>query len=300
MDVRQIIQCFMERKPKRAFIYPYGNMGYELRRILTERVGFEGEILCVDDYYSQINGKVFSTDYLKKVVWTNDDLFMIASSDPFLFYEIRIFVEQIVPKHLVVDCFGENSFVHSDNPRVAALSIAAREIYKNSVRGNVAEAGVYKGEFAKFINVLFPYRQIYLFDPFEGFRKEDITDKDAFSEDDINRWYWTKSDTSEKIVMNNLRYPNNAIIRRGYVPESLEGVDDSFAFVSLDMDLYYPTYEALKFFWPMMSPGGYIFVHDVDNLEGCGKAVREFCKENGTGYVCLNDCISAAIVKPLN
>ena len=37
---------------------------------------------------------------------------------------------------------------------------------------------------------------------------------------------------------------------------------EKFAFVSLDTDLYKPTLAGLEFFWPRMSKGGFIFIHD--------------------------------------
>nr|MCR5421187.1 TylF/MycF family methyltransferase [Lachnospiraceae bacterium] len=116
--------------------------------------------------------------------------------------------------------------------------------------------------------------------------------------DQIKKWEGCKADTSEDIVLRKIPYPDNAIFKKGYVPETLQDINDTFAFVNLDMDLYMPTYEALKFFWEKMSPGGYIFIHDVNNWDGCGKAVEDFCKKYHTGYICLNDRITAALVKP--
>ena len=37
----------------------------------------------------------------------------------------------------------------------------------------MAELGVYRGEFAKEINKVFPDRTLYLFDTFEGFAEQD-------------------------------------------------------------------------------------------------------------------------------
>ena len=47
--------------------------------------------------------------------------------------------------------------------------------------------------------------------------------------------------------------------------------------VSLDADLYISTLAALKFFYPRLSPGGVIFIHDYNyKWEGIRKAVAEF------------------------
>lgn len=45
----------------------------------------------------------------------------------------------------------------------------------------------------------------------------------------------------------------------------MKGIEDSFCFVSLDMDLYKPTYEGLHYFYPRLNHGGYIFIHDCRN-----------------------------------
>ena len=38
--------------------------------------------------------------------------------------------------------------------------------------------------------------------------------------------------------------------------------DEKFAFVSLDLDLYKPTFEGLRFFYPKMIKGGCVLIHD--------------------------------------
>ena len=46
------------------------------------------------------------------------------------------------------------------------------------------------------------------------------------------------------------------IVRQGYVPETLNGLEDErFAFVLLDLDLYKPTLASLEFFYGRIHPG---------------------------------------------
>ncbi len=54
------------------------------------------------------------------------------------------------------------------------LENAGTIICKRGLEGVVAEAGVYKGDFAKEMNRVFFDRKIYLFDTFEGFPETDI------------------------------------------------------------------------------------------------------------------------------
>jgi hypothetical protein len=72
--------------------------------------------------------------------------------------------------------------------------------------------------------------------------------------------------------------PNNAIIRKGYFPETTQGIDENFCFVNLDFDLYQPTLSGLEFFYPHMVEGGVILVHDYFSgaCRGVKEAVQEF------------------------
>jgi O-methyltransferase len=49
-----------------------------------------------------------------------------------------------------------------DYIRLATLELVSYEIRKKELKGSVAELGVYKGKFAKYINQYFPERKLYL------------------------------------------------------------------------------------------------------------------------------------------
>jgi len=182
-----------------------------------------------------------------------------------------------------------------DYVRLSSLELIAEEIYSNNVPGSVAELGVYKGEFAKHINALFPDRKIYLFDTFEGFNDNDVVL-------DINNNFSVKtiqfSDTDINLVLNKMKYPENVIIKKGYFPETAIGLEDRFAFVSIDVDLYKPIYEGLNYFYPRLSIGGYIFVHDYNNFifKGVKEAVKRFCYENRIPYVPISDNLGTVVL----
>src|SRR3954469_19259810 len=62
-----------------------------------------------------------------------------------------------------------------DYVRYSTLGLCYEEISENNVAGNVAELGVYKGDFSKRLNQLFPDKKLYLFDTFSGFDERDIS-----------------------------------------------------------------------------------------------------------------------------
>jgi O-methyltransferase len=61
-----------------------------------------------------------------------------------------------------------------DYIRLSTLELISFEIVKKDLKGNVAELGVYKGKFARYLNHFFPDRKLYLFDTFEGFDNRDV------------------------------------------------------------------------------------------------------------------------------
>lgn len=182
-----------------------------------------------------------------------------------------------------------------DYVRLASLELISFEINNKKLQGNVAELGVYKGKFARYINQYFPGRTLYLFDTFEGFNKTDVAKEKQynFSGGDQNF-----SDTSVELVLKQMPYPAQCKPFKGFFPESAKGIEDKFVFVSLDADLYDPLYAGLKFFYPKLVQGGYIFVHDFNNecYKGARKAVETFCKEQHINYLPLPDSGGSAVI----
>ena len=54
------------------------------------------------------------------------------------------------------------------------MRLLAEQINEENIPGDVAELGVFKGDFAALINAAFPDRCIHLFDTFEGFDAKDV------------------------------------------------------------------------------------------------------------------------------
>ena len=90
--------------------------------------------------------------------------------------------------------------------------------------------------------------------------------------------------------------------RKGYFPESIaeEEKEKKFCLVSLDADLYNPTLEGLKFFYPRLESGGYIMIHEYNaivmvegkaqDFSGVKRAVKDFENQFGSiRYVPIAD-----------
>jgi O-methyltransferase len=186
-----------------------------------------------------------------------------------------------------------------DYIRLSSLEFVAEEIKQRDIAGNIAELGVYRGEFAKIMNLLFFDKKLYLFDTFEGFNKKDMQIEEDNNFSDIRDNF---SQTNIDIVMGKMEYPENCIVKKGYFPDTIIDVNDNFCFVSIDCDLYLPVYEGLRYFYPRLNRGGYIFVHDYNNdkkYKGAKKAVTQFAMEQDLFFFPLSDRFGTAVfIKP--
>lgn len=182
-----------------------------------------------------------------------------------------------------------------DYVRYAALALCSEEIRRKGLLGKLAEVGVYQGDFSMKLNRLFPDRELYLFDTFEGFSAADVL---AEREDGFSDGSQDFSDTSVEKVLGRMPFPGRCVVRKGIFPKTAEGIEDMFCLVSIDADLYQPVYEALRFFYPRLEVGGYIFVHDVNNdhYPGARKALERFCAESGAAFTPIPDSGGTSIV----
>ncbi len=169
--------------------------------------------------------------------------------------------------------------------RISTLELIANEIHRRKVVGNVAEVGVYLGIFASKINEYFPDRILYLFDTFEGFNEKEVYKEKIRG--NMTLTYDFANTTIDK-VLSIMPHNNNCIIKKGFFPDTTIDIDDVFAFVSLDTDLYDPIYAGLNYFYPRLSKGGVIFVHDYYNeirFKGVKEAVDKYCLENNLFFL---------------
>lgn len=182
-----------------------------------------------------------------------------------------------------------------DYVRYSSLELCGEEVIKRSLPGSVAELGVFRGDFSKRLNVLFPDKKLYLFDTFEGFSEDDVRFEKAH---DYSTGSQDFTRTSVELVRSKMKYPQNCVFKKGKFPDTAVGVDEQFCFVSLDADLFQPIYEGLTFFYPRLVAGGYIFIHDFNNDQypGARQAVSQFCTEQHIGLVPIPDAGGTVII----
>lgn len=194
----------------------------------------------------------------------------------------------------------QNRLLVEVQARVNFLRDFSKNVSNNDADAAVAEGGVFQGMFAREINHYFPNRRLYLFDTFEGFSKRDVKLEAGRNYSNVKEGYY--SETSEDIVMGKMEQPERVHIRKGYFPDTLQGMpEEKYIFVNLDFDLYNPTIEGLRYFYPRMENNGVILIHDYFTAfyHGVKKAIDDYEIEIGKGLVRLpiGDGISIAIVR---
>lgn len=162
--------------------------------------------------------------------------------------------------------------LQNDYVRLATLELLCKRL--KDIPGAVAELGVYRGFFARCMQMLLPERKLYLFDSFEGFR-EDAGASASFQAAHAN--------TAVDKVLSIMPNSQNVIVKPGFFPESLGGLEESFCLVSLDVDFQETTLAGLRYFWPRIEKGGYLLLHDWGSpkLPGVAEALCRFEAEVG-------------------
>ena len=149
---------------------------------------------------------------------------------------------------------------------------------RDGVPGDYAELGVYKGESAKILHLMDPSRTFHLFDTFEGFQEEDLKNETGEAATYTTRNF---ADTSLEAVKRYLGEEGKFVYHAGRFSESAvssrQSAVSQLALVNIDADLYNPTQAGLAYFYPLLSPGGVIIIHDYNyKWPGIQRAVDEF------------------------
>lgn len=181
----------------------------------------------------------------------------------------------------------------SDYFRYATIGLSVQRILSDEIHGNFAEVGVYRGDMSRFVHQLAPERVYYLFDTFEGFPHQDL-EPDASLDKRFN-------DTTVEAVLHNVGDARNIIIKKGCVPDTLQGLEsEKFAFVLLDLDLFNPTLSSLNYFYPRLVKGGYLVIHDYNNPESnwaCKRAVNKFMSDKSEKIIEIADEYGTALFR---
>lgn len=279
-------------KKERIVLFGAGNNGIRLCKEFQERKNKAEIVAFVDDYKT---GSLMGIPVIKpdELINVNFDTIFIAST------AMKSIRKRLLDMGIEQYRIGESDIEKGAMARETFLKRCAEELNRRGIKGNVAEAGVFQGDFAAVINEVFPNRMLYLFDTFSGFDERDTSVEKGWSDDP---WRANQlKETSVELVLSKMAHPGKCIVKKGYIPETFQGVDDSFCFVNLDMDLYQPTWNALQWFWPRMVENGVILIHDYYDKTGVysnlKNAVIRFADAHSVKLLPIGDDLSVALIK---
>lgn len=153
--------------------------------------------------------------------------------------------------------------------------LQVERLRNEKIQGDFAELGVYKGVSAKILHAMDNSRLFHLFDTFSGFSSEDLKSETGEAATYTSLSF---SDTDPGSVLRYIGGNGNIRIYPGTFPATADSLkENTFSLVNIDADLYNPTRAGLEFFYPRMTPGGVIMIHDYNyKWPGVIKAVDEF------------------------
>jgi len=288
-----------------TIIYGAGSLGKTLFPKIKER--FHGGKL----FFADSNPNLWGTSILGTPIISPEEIqqleysrIIITTIAGFETIPARLTSIFKIPVEKIDLSFTQNIYDRTYLIRNRFLERFAEIVKIKKLKGNVVEGGVFEGNFAKKINAAFPTKSLYLFDTFEGFDERDIAVEKG---DTHNRAKHFSAAISQEMLLSIMPYPERVVIRKGYFPETAEGIDDAFVFVNLDFDLFQPTLAGLKFFYPKMVQGGVILVHDYFqdsvipdkslSFQGVREAVEKYSMENNVMYIPIGDDMSIVLLR---
>jgi hypothetical protein len=184
-----------------------------------------------------------------------------------------------------------------DLSRLYTICLNVSQVLGDGVRGDMVELGVYKGNSASVLAAFArpEKRHVYLFDTFSGFDARDLRGVDGERSPLF-------SDTSLEGVKR-LVGTDGVTYVPGFFPESTANLTlpAAIAVAHIDCDLYQPVKAALECFYPRVSPGGILLLHDYSSghWPGVRQAVDEFFQKLPEKPILIPDKSGTAIVRKM-
>lgn len=293
----QLLLSDFERGGKRLkiAIYPFGFVGQLTKKVLNDVYNIKEDYIF-DAQISKFNNKIKNiNNYDKNEL--KDTAVIVASDKLSIYDEIRQNCAKVFLTENIYDILDKVCI--DRDVRIETLRLNAERIKELGVKGSVAELGVYKGYFSREINRYFSDRTLYMFDTFEGFlndRLHENVDSKFESYMELIKLYFVTDNFSS--ILHGFKNPKKCVIKKGFFPETTIGIEDTYCFVSIDVDIYTSTKAGLDYFWPRMEKHGIIMVHDYNNYytRGVKEAVDEFAELNYIPIVMVADIAGSAIL----
>ncbi|MCX5677956.1 MAG: class I SAM-dependent methyltransferase [Candidatus Omnitrophica bacterium] len=190
---------------------------------------------------------------------------------------------------------GEWTDNFSKQCRFYGLQEMAGWVLGKELGGDFAECGCWRGHSTYIISKILSDNNFrasfHVFDSFENGLSdktpEDENERFALSAKEVAQEKMMFGSTEDEVrkVLSDFKFVK---LYKGWIPERFKEVEGhAFSFVHIDVDLYQPTLDSLRFFFPRIVAGGCIVVDDYGftKFPGSKKAVDTFLSENKC-YLC--------------
>jgi hypothetical protein len=190
---------------------------------------------------------------------------------------------------------GKRNSNCGDMARFYFLYQNVQNVLAQGVEGDLVELGVHRGNSALLLAELGRAhgRTAYLYDTFEGFDARDLHGIDAAHPAQF-------SDTSVEGVLA-LVGANSVVAVKGFFPQSLaqRALPDKIAVAHIDCDLHDPMKAGLEHFYPRLSKGGLLVMHDYSSghWPGATRAVDDFFADKPEKPVLMPDRSGSAVIR---
>ncbi|HUN74977.1 MAG TPA: TylF/MycF/NovP-related O-methyltransferase [Steroidobacteraceae bacterium] len=186
-------------------------------------------------------------------------------------------------------------FTMTSAERMAALINAVTYISENSIPGDIAECGVWRGGSMMVIALTLLSlgdrdRSLHLYDTFEGMSEPTAADKSVFGISAAEQlrtdphgtgaWCYASYDDVRTNVLST-GYPEQRVhLIKGKVEQTIpRTMPSSLALLRLDTDWYESTRHELIHLYPLLQPKGILIIDDYGHWQGAKQAVDEYFRQ---------------------
>lgn len=197
-----------------------------------------------------------------------------------------------------------NNFIFSPDIKIMGKLLLRHDFF-NKIKhlpGDIVEVGVFKGSgiatFSKMIEIYCPnsIKKVIGFDIFDPENSEAVLAKDANYDKESMNIVYSRVNNNDRTInsvnnsLKNMNITNNFSLIEGDVeltlPEFIkENPGQRIALLYIDVDIERPTYNALKYLWDRVVPGGIIVFDEYEYHKFSeSNGVDKFLKERNIEY----------------
>jgi len=173
--------------------------------------------------------------------------------------------------------------------RLRHLRQCCVEVLRDGIAGDFIECGVWRGGAAILMRAVLecvdePERRVFLADSFRG-----LPPPSPDFPADANDTHYTVRALAcarEEVARNFAAFgllDERVVFLEGWFKSTLPGPVEKLALLRIDADMYGSTWEALDALYPRLSEGGICIIDDYGSVEGCRRAVDDYCARQSLG-----------------